>query len=157
MTPGVPFVDPRGRDARTMTLLLVDDEPDIRTAIARYVAAALPNVRVLSAASGEQGLDALQREHVDVILTDFRMPSMNGLEFLALARALAPHAPRLMLTAYPDVDLAVRAVNQQAVVKFLTKPIAPAELAAALGEVLEGVQARDAKARALTRALGQEA
>lgn len=147
MKSAVPFVAIPPSTPRERTVLLVDDDPDIRATMQAFLRGAMREVRLLSAASGPEALEVLARERVDVIITDFRMPGMDGLVFLDRAKAIAPSAIRLMLTAYPDVELAKKAINDEAVVKFLTKPIEPPALAAALRQALDAAAAREALER----------
>jgi response regulator RpfG family c-di-GMP phosphodiesterase len=129
----MPVTDPAGAKrwavpARPWILLLVDDEPDILEAVAALVEQELPNVKVLRAKSGREGLDILQSERVDGIISDFRMGGMDGLEFLRIARQCHPTIPRVMLTAYPDPELRKLAKHEAKVQSFLSKLTSPEEL-----------------------------
>ncbi|MCA1812668.1 MAG: response regulator [Halobacteriales archaeon] len=88
---------------RAMTVLLVDDEPDIVDAEVLLVRNALPGVSVdlETAASGDEALDVLARRRVDVIIADYRMPGMDGIQLLRRAAQVAPHATRVLVSAYP--------------------------------------------------------
>lgn len=110
---------------RPRTVLLVDDEPDIRESLKAFLEARLPGLRVLTCASGTEALRTLEHEAVDLIITDYRMPGMDGLEFLRQAQRVAPRVPRIMVTAYPELELAMRAINEGGVQKFVTKPVKP--------------------------------
>lgn len=114
--------------ARPWILLLVDDEPDILEAVADLVEHELPNVKVLRATSGREGLDVLQSERIDGIISDFRMGGMDGLEFLRIARQCHPGIPRVMMTAYPDPELRRLARHEAKVQSFLSKLTGPEEL-----------------------------
>jgi len=81
------------------TILVVDDEPDILQAIQATLNAFRPADTVLTAASGPAALEVLRTQHVDLILTDFRMPEMDGMQFLEAAQDLAPKAPRHLAKA----------------------------------------------------------
>lgn len=135
-------------------LLLVDDDDDIRRAVTKYVTGAMPNVHVVASASGKDGLDILLNEPIDLILTDYRMPQMNGLEFLEQAKRIKPRVPRIMLTAYPDMELAKAAVNEENVLRFLTKPIDPDALVRVIREVIESIETREAQLKAIEQQLG---
>jgi two-component system probable response regulator PhcQ len=113
---------------RPWIVLLVDDEPDILEAVADLVEHALPNVKVLRARSGREGLDLLQSERIDGIISDFRMGGMDGLEFLRIAHQCHPNIPRVMLTAYPDPEIRRLAKHEAKVQSFLSKLTSPEEL-----------------------------
>lgn len=108
-------------------ILAVDDEADILGSLVTTLEGALP-VEVIGASSGADGLKLLQTEAVDLIISDYRMAYMTGLEFLRKAAVIRPDAPRVMLTAFPDMELAISAINDASVTKFLTKPILPQPL-----------------------------
>lgn len=109
-------------DSPLRTVLLVDDEEDILVSLEALFRRDVPGCRVLTAISGDIALELLKREPVHLIITDYRMPGMNGLEFLAQAKKLAPGVPSIMITAFPDPELAARAVNEFGVGLFIAKP-----------------------------------
>ncbi|MDB5800919.1 MAG: histidine kinase [Rhodocyclales bacterium] len=102
------------------TLLLVDDEENIISALRRLLRR--DGYRILTANGGEAGLEVLEREHVDVIVSDQRMPGMTGTEFLARARAKWPQTIRIVLSGYTELGSVTSAINEGSVYKFLTKP-----------------------------------
>jgi thioredoxin reductase (NADPH) len=114
-------------------LLTVDDDPSVSRAVARDLRRRYgENNRVVRAESGEQALDALREiklrgEQAAVILADYRMPGMNGIEFLEQAMDLFPAARRVLLTAYADTDAAISAINVVDLDHYLLKPWDPPE------------------------------
>jgi len=102
------------------TLLLVDDEGNIINALKRLLRT--QDFRILTANSGEAGLEVLADNPVDVIISDQRMPGMTGVEFLGKAKDLYPDTVRIVLSGYTELDSVTNAVNQGAIYKFLTKP-----------------------------------
>lgn len=118
------------------SILVVDDEPDILDSLKDLLEAHLPGVRVLTALNGTKGLDLMQREAVDLVVADYRMPGMDGLEFLTRCRKQAPRVPRILITAFPELDAAMRAINEAAIQNFLTKPLQPETLMSAINAAL---------------------
>ncbi len=104
-----------------LSILCVDDEDNILKALNRLFRR--EPFRVLTANSGEEGLEILQStKNIGLILSDQRMPGMDGTTFLQSATTLAPETPRLILTGYADVHAAIEAINQGRACRFLTKP-----------------------------------
>jgi thioredoxin reductase (NADPH) len=112
-------------------LMTVDDDPGVSRAVARDLRRRYGNdFRVVRAESGPDALDALREltlrgEPTAAILADYRMPGMNGVEFLEQAMDIAPRARRALLTAYADTDAAIRAINVVDVDHYLLKPWEP--------------------------------
>jgi CheY-like chemotaxis protein len=117
-------------------ILLVDDEPDILESLSGFLEASVDGLKVLTASSGPKALAVLKDHQVDLIITDYKMPEMNGLEFLMEAQKLAPDTPRMILTAFPKLELAIQAINEVEVEKFLTKPIDPPVLLDMVNKIL---------------------
>ena len=115
------------------TIMTVDDDPQVSAAIARDLAGRYGGgYRVVQAASGPEALVVLTRlalrdEPVAVIAADQRMPQMTGIELLEQARAHAPGAKLLLLTAYADTDVAIKAINDIGLDHYLLKPWDPPE------------------------------
>jgi diguanylate cyclase (GGDEF)-like protein len=102
------------------TLLLVDDDEDIGAALKRLLR--LEGYNILCARSGQEGLELLARNQVQVIVSDQRMPEMTGVEFLSRVKELYPKTVRLILSGYADLSSVTDAINRGAIYKFLTKP-----------------------------------
>jgi two-component system, NtrC family, response regulator HupR/HoxA len=114
-----------GGSAEEPTILIVDDEPRVLDALEAVLAA---EFHVLRATNGEEALDTLRTADVSVIITDYRMPGMTGVELLRRSRELAPDAIRIVLTAYTDVDSLMDAINTGRIYHFIAKPWDPNEL-----------------------------
>ena len=114
-------------------LLVVDDDPDVLRAIARDLRRRYgQDYRVLRASSADEGLAALDElkergDPVALLLSDQRMPRMNGVEFLSQAMERYPKSKRALLTAYADTQAAIDAINQSQVDYYLLKPWDPPE------------------------------
>ncbi|MEW5772306.1 MAG: sigma-54 dependent transcriptional regulator [Thermodesulfobacteriota bacterium] len=117
-------------------ILVVDDEADFARGLVRLLDAEFPAARAEAAGSGEEGLRALAERGADLVLTDLRMPGMDGLAFLALALAREPQLTVVMLTAHGSIETAVQAVREGAY-DFLTKPVSGADLFRVVGKGLE--------------------
>ena len=115
------------------TIMTVDDDPGVSRAVARDLRRRYGETyRIVRAESGDQGLEALREirlrgEQVAVILADYRMPQMNGIEFLEQAMDLFPAARRVLLTAYADTEAAIDAINVVDLDHYLLKPWDPPE------------------------------
>lgn len=103
-------------------LLLVDDEKAITRALKRLFRK--EGYKIMTAESGPEGLERLQDSEglVSMIISDQRMPGMNGAEFLEKAKDIYPEAIRYLLTGYSDMDAVIDAVNKGGINRYLTKP-----------------------------------
>lgn len=104
----------------TGRLLFVDDDPQVLRAFRRIFEA--EGYEVVTAAGGPQGIEALRAGEFHVIASDYRMPEMNGAEFLEHARAVSPQSVRLLISAVHDFATAMEAVNRGAIQRVMTKP-----------------------------------
>ena len=108
------------------TILLVDDETAITKALKRLFRKG--GYKILTAASGQEGLDILHtlkngaEDPASLIISDQRMPGMNGAAFLAKSKEIFPDAIRFLLTGYSNMDAIVDAVNKGEIHRYLTKP-----------------------------------
>lgn len=86
--------------AGTLRILLADDEPDLLASLEDLLAVVLPGAAVTAAQDGLEALHALEQEPFDLIITDFCMPGLNGIELMRRALHVAPSVPTILLTAY---------------------------------------------------------
>ncbi len=117
-TMNKPTMQARPKNA-PLKLLLLDDEEDIINALKRLLR---NNYEIIPFNKGDEALAYLQENHVDIIMSDMRMPKMDGAEFLAHAREIIPNAIRLLLTGYSDMDSTVKAINDGGVYTYISKP-----------------------------------
>jgi CheY-like chemotaxis protein len=115
------------------TALVVDDSAVDRRRVGKLLAKEA-DLNVLAAAHGREALELLGREHVDLVLTDMRMPEMDGLQLVEEIRARYPSVPVILMTAHGSEDLAVQAL-QRGAASYVPKR----NLARDLGETLESV------------------
>jgi DNA-binding NtrC family response regulator len=113
-------------------VLLVDDEPDILSSLKTFLEGSMP-VDVVALPSASAALTAMGSTDFDLVVSDFRMPDMDGLRFLRLAGRIHPDVPRVLMTAFPDMQLALDALNEASIRQFLTKPVDPDRLVDLVG------------------------
>ncbi len=130
-------------------LLAVDDDVSVLEAVVQDLRRKYgASFRIMRAASGQAGLDTLsqlktRQEPVALLLSDQRMPGMTGVEFLERAQEFYPESRRVLLTAYADTEVAIRAINTARIHYYLTKPWDPPEdrLYPVLNDLIEDWQA----------------
>lgn len=132
------------------TVLLVDDEPNVLTALKRLLRP--EGYRLITAKDGPAGLAALAENNVDLVISDQRMPGMSGVEFLTRVKALRPETVRMVLSGYTELESITNAINEGAIAKFLTKPWDDEQLRATVAEALR-VKALGDENRRLAAAL----
>jgi two-component system probable response regulator PhcQ len=116
-------------------LLLVDDEPNLTSALVRSLDRT--QFQIFTADSAQQGLMILAGNDIDVVVSDERMPGMTGSQFLSEVRKQWPNTIRMILSGQADLEAAVRAINEGEVYRFLLKPCHPKELQTT---ILQGLQ-----------------
>jgi len=113
-------------------ILLVDDEVNVLASLRRHLFKQ-KDIEVFTAQSGAEGLEILQKHQPFAVLcSDYKMPEMEGAEFLSRAAQLCPETTRIMLTGNADVDVALNAINRGSIYRFLLKPITPQDFLAAV-------------------------
>jgi DNA-binding NtrC family response regulator len=121
------------------TILCLDDEPAIGLILQDTLERA--GHQTVSAHNVPQALQALATGTVDLIISDYRMPGLTGLEFLALLRQEGHETPLIMLTGYGSIEHAVAAIKAGAI-DYITKPVRPEQLELAVSQALEVVRLR---------------
>ncbi|RTL44466.1 MAG: response regulator [Burkholderiales bacterium] len=140
----------------TATLLFVDDEPAILSALRRLFRPM--GYRILLAESGDAALEILAREPVDLVLSDMRMPGMNGAQLQQVVRERWPDVARLLLTGYADISSTIAAIDQGEIQRYIAKPWDDQEVLLAVREGLERARLRQENRRllALTQAHNEQ-
>ncbi len=120
---------------RPLTLLFVDDEPSILSALRRLFRP--HGYKILTAESGAEGLETLGKEAVDLVVSDMRMPNMDGAKFLREVRARHPQIVRLLLTGYADIASTIDAINHGEIYRYISKPWDDEEIVRTIKDSLE--------------------
>jgi response regulator RpfG family c-di-GMP phosphodiesterase len=129
-------------DHRMTTLLILDDEPNVLSALRRMfmnqtAIPAIPEPHITTFTSPHDAIDYVRQHPVDVVISDYRMPEMDGATFLTMVKKLNSDTARIMLSAYTDLDGIVRAINDAGIFRFVAKPWTDTELRASIVQVLE--------------------
>ena len=118
------------------TILCVDDEENILSALER-VFLEEDSYEIITATSGEKGLEILKERPVDLIISDQRMPGMSGTEFLKKARKLYPDTIRIVLSGFSDFDTVISSINEGEIYRLIQKPWDESELLLIVKDSLE--------------------
>jgi two-component system, NtrC family, response regulator HydG len=116
------------------TILLVDDHKPFRDSLAKILEG--EGLRVMPANDGEEALDILRREFIHLILTDLKMPKMDGVELLKVAKTMRPEIEVILITGYGTVDTAVTSMKDGAF-DYIQKPFKPREILKLVRKALE--------------------
>jgi len=132
------------------TILCVDDEPNILSALKRLFRTT--GHRVLTADGGTQALALLETQAVNLVISDMRMPMMDGAELLHQVYARWPDTARVLLTGYADMSSTIAAINEGRIHRYITKPWNEVELLAVVKDAhdLQTLRAERARLEALT-------
>lgn len=133
-------------------ILLVDDEERVTSGLRRNLRRSF-EIETCNDPEAALDLVAGQEEPFSVVVSDYQMPGLNGIDFLARVRNLAPETVRIMLTGQADLDASMRAVNEGEVFRFLTKPCPSDTLAAALGSAIRQFELERAERELLEQTL----
>ena len=133
--PSLPIAD---APPLPWVILVVDDEPDSARSLQKLLEQSIPGSEVLKATSGAEGLGMLDR--VDLIVSDYRMPEMDGIGFLAHCLRNRPSAIRILLTAFPGPEpvLENRARHEAHVAGFVWKGLGPQAIVDAVRKAMVG-------------------
>src|SRR3982074_1950597 len=117
-------------------LLVVDDEP-LALNLARRVFESESDIALHAATSAVRALEMAMIHDIDLVITDHRMPEMAGLQFLPRVREVRPRAPRVILPAFPDTSVALKAINEGLLHRFILKPWEPEDMRVTVRRALE--------------------
>ncbi|RME29631.1 MAG: response regulator [Deltaproteobacteria bacterium] len=122
------------------TILFVDDEANVLNALRRTLRK--EPYEIFLAQSAEEAFDILRENDIDLVVSDHLMPSMDGLTFLKKVRELYPSVIRVILTGHADLQMAIEAINEGEVFRFLTKPWMDVELKMTLKHIFDYIDLR---------------
>ena len=122
-------------------ILIVDDEPHVLSALRRMLLnaaalPALPDPQLTACTSSVKALEYVANHHVDLVISDYRMPVMDGVSFLTRVKELQPDTARIILSACADMEGIVRAINEAGIFRFVSKPWSDVELKTIVAQVL---------------------
>jgi response regulator RpfG family c-di-GMP phosphodiesterase len=141
-------------------ILLVDDEPNILSALRRCITGCKRDdqdpIVVETFTSATKALARMEEQDFDVVITDYRMAEMDGVEFLQRVIEINPVTRRMLMSAYADRDALVAAINDARILRFLEKPWNDEELRATIDEVLRARRKGDVRSKAAENRLEAE-
>jgi response regulator RpfG family c-di-GMP phosphodiesterase len=149
-------VAPNTNGTKAPMILCVDDEPNILSSLRRLFRA--KGFQVRTAEGGQAGLALLETETVDLVISDMRMPEMDGAQFLAQVRVRWPDTVRLLLTGYSDITLIIDAINRGEIYRYITKPWDDYDIVLIVRQALErqALELEKKRLEALTRRQNEE-
>jgi DNA-binding NtrC family response regulator len=134
-------------------ILIIDDEQLYRTMLRQ--ALTKEGYTIIEAESGEEGLEMVRNEHPDLVLTDFRMPGMDGVAVLSEIQKTNPRLPVVLFTAFGDVALTIRSI-QVGAFDFLEKPFNPLQLKITVHNALNSVRLSNSLNEVLSNVVGND-
>lgn len=120
----------------TDTVVIVDDEEMVLTSLNAYLTLET-DWKVQTFTSAVKALEFIQKNEVGLVISDYLMPEMNGIAFLAKVRTLRPEVPRIILTGYADKENAIKGINEVGLYQYIEKPWDNDELRIAIRNGLE--------------------
>jgi len=122
---------------KKFTILIVDDEEDNLDTLQRTLRR---DYEVIPTTSPLEALDILRQKHIDIIMSDHKMPEMDGVEFLKRSYEINPKCVRLLVTAYSDTKILIDAINYGKIYRYIKKPWDNSELLLIVDSALEYYQ-----------------
>jgi len=137
-------------------VLFVDDEPNILSALKRLFRP--QGYQIFTAESGAAGLEIISQNKIDLVISDMRMPEMNGAQFLEKVRIASPESIRILLTGFADISSTVDAINKGQIYRYISKPWEDNDITTSVRHALEQKQLALEKIRleALTKKQNDE-
>ncbi len=126
--------------ASDMTILVVDDEQIVLDSVTKHLGK--EDYQIKTVLTAQAGLDVIEREKIDIVLTDLMMPEIDGLEFMRKVRELHPCIPVIMITGYATINTALQA-TQLGAFDYIAKPFSRKELLAVVARAADLVRGSD--------------
>ncbi|MCP4683926.1 MAG: response regulator [bacterium] len=127
------------KDDRKQTIIIVDDEEMVLTSISSFLALETEyQVETFTAAT--KALEYIESNEIDLVISDYLMPEMDGISFLAKVREMKPEVPRIILTGYADKENAIKAINEVGLYQYIEKPWDNEDILIVLRNGLEKLQ-----------------
>jgi DNA-binding NtrC family response regulator len=126
-------------------ILFVDNEQAILNSLQRLFRPTGHHISIAN--SGAEGLSLLQQQEIDIVISDRRMPNMDGAQFLTGVAKKWPATVRMLLTGYADLSSAIDVVNNGAIARYLTKPWQDADIVMCIEQAIENKRLMQDKAR----------
>jgi DNA-binding NtrC family response regulator len=118
---GKTVSDKFNSNGSTATILLVDDEEMVLTSIKSFFALET-DYKLATYTSPVKALEEIEENYFDLVISDYLMPEMDGITFLAKVREKCPLIPRILLTGYADKENAIKAINNVGLYQYIEKP-----------------------------------
>jgi response regulator RpfG family c-di-GMP phosphodiesterase len=150
-TPDISTSEPG--TASLPTVLCVDDEPHVLSSLKRLFRG--KGWLTVTAVGGKAGLEVMASQPVDLVISDMRMPEMDGAQFLAEVRARWPATMRLLLTGYSDISAIIEAINRGEIYRYITKPWDDYDIVLIVQRTLERLSLEQEKQRLEALAIEQ--
>ena len=121
------------------TIVLVDDEDMVLTSLNSFLTLET-DYDVKTFVSVKEALEYIKTGRVDLVVSDYLMPEMDGISFLAKVREIKPEVPRIILTGYADKENAIKAINNVGLFQYIEKPIDPMTVMAQIQKIIGASQ-----------------
>jgi len=139
---------PTSYDDGSARILIVDDQPSVAETLARTLARLVDSVEVMTAANGQEALDKLSDHSVDMVITDYKMPGMTGLELIEALRKNKSQTPTMLMTGYPSSELQASA-RELGVGDYLVKPFPPERIRDAVLNILDNLSTKTTSSKTI--------
>ncbi len=110
-----------GNSNKKQTIVIVDDEEMVLTSLSAFLSLET-NYQIKTFTSAKKALEFIKRNDVGLVVSDYLMPEMDGIAFLAKVKEIKPQVPRVILTGYADKENAIKAINDVGLFQYIEKP-----------------------------------